>query len=68
LPVFRGNTRAAKAVFSLPSSWLAADYRIRIECLDGCVGFDSTAFLTPDNGEVSVLLPQAWTAPGDINN
>lgn len=62
----QGDHRAVKVEFLLPASWLTKPYKVRIEYVDGAGGFDSTTFLTPENGRVSVWLPESWTAPGGM--
>lgn len=62
----QGEHNATTVVFTLPSSWITADYAVRAEFVDGTGAFDTTAFLERTDSTVSVPLPVGWTAAGGL--
>lgn len=62
-PQFAGHTgdhRAAVLKFAVPFEGC----RYRLEIVDGCGGYDTTALLDAADGVVSYEIPSAWTAAG----
>ncbi len=55
-----GDNRAAVLKFAVPFE----GYRYRLEIVDGCGGYDTTALLDAVDGTVSYEIPSAWTAAG----
>lgn len=60
----QGEHQATRVVFELLDSWSRADYRYRVEWIDGMQAFFTSDFLTADDEGISLLLPAAWTAAG----
>lgn len=57
---YTGDHKAAVVRFRVPFEGC----RYRLEIVDGCGGYDTTALLDADAGVVSYEIPSAWTAAG----
>ena len=55
-----GDHRAVQLRFAVPFE----DCRYRLEIVDGCGGYDTTALLDVTDGAVTYDIPSAWTAAG----
>lgn len=60
----QGEHQATAVRFSVPSSWLEADYLFRVEWIDGMQSFFTSDWIVPVQGKICCLLPQGWTAAG----
>lgn len=60
----QGEHQATRVVFILPDALNTGEYRFRAEWVDGTQSFFTSGFLEAESGEVSLLIPSAWTAAG----
>lgn len=60
----QGEHQATGVSFEVPSDWMNADYRFRVEWVDGMQAFFISDYLDAEDGKVKCLLPAAWTAAG----
>ncbi len=60
----QGEHQATRVVFILPDALNTGEYRFRAEWVDGTQSFFTSGFLKAESGEVSLLIPSAWTAAG----
>ena len=64
----QGDHEATRVIFRLPEAWTAAGYVYRIEYADGVQPPDTTDLLEAADGQIAVLLPEAWTRGGGVGD
>lgn len=60
----QGEHQATGVSFEVPPEWIEAGYRFRVEWVDGMQAFFISDYLQVEEGQVTCLLPTAWTAAG----
>lgn len=65
----QGEHHATRAVWQVGtgSVWENPNFTLYVECVDGAGNVDATEPLQVEGGQVSVLLPLAWTQYGGIS-
>ncbi len=65
----QGEHNATRAVWRVgeKSVWETPTFKVYVECVDNAGNVDHTEPLQVEGGQISVLLPQAWTQYGGIS-